>query len=428
MAATKGKNADRCAAELAGLAATEKRNWLADELDQEGMGDVLARLRRPGFAGYLGRLGLKARSVRKGTEVVFESLAPPTEIESEIVDVLAGSGRVVRRRKGASATIGGVKLHRWTEPPKNAVERPPHFRYPDGPTQCAARWIHRCQIGKRISVYVYGPSGSGKTALGRSVAHDLNYEFASFSFREGSDVEGLLGTIQVRGNETVAELGALALALQGRPTKDGGLRPVFIELDDVDRAPPNVAEVLRQVLDRGAGRVLVPEIKEWIAVHPETVIWATANTAGRGDDSGQYVSAEIQDGSIMARYGRVLEMDYPPPRFEAEVAKNKFPELDELMPGFITAAVRFVSEVRDATRNNNVMLHVGHRELCGFLEEALDVAKGVGAVSMDQRRSRTDRENSRIAWEAAPPTILNRATATDRVVVERVFESHFAKG
>lgn len=265
--------------------------------------------------------------------------------------------------------------------------RPPHYQYPTaGPAATAVERVARAFKYKR-SLYIYGPAGAGKSACIRAFCHDLNLESSHYPMRDGLDTELYIGKEAVvideksQQNKTEFVKGKLLLDLEGRVGADGVRRGVVILMDDIDRAPAEYHEILRHCLEDNARNIFVPELNLNIELHPDTLIVATANSAGRGDSTGYYTSVQEMDESILDRFQRAVQFHFMDSSQETEILKKKFPEIFKAggeEP--FELAVKVGEIIRGQIQNESIFASFSHRRIVQWfqsLEELVQENKGI---------------------------------------------------
>lgn len=283
------------------------------------------------------------------------------------------------KRKGSSryaniVKVGSIKMERQDGEIDYTFPRPDHYVYPK--TGVAAMRIQRLAraFKYRRNTYIYGPAGSGKSAAVRALCHDLNLEASHYPMREGLDTELYIGQMVVEIDEetglnvTRFKKGKMLEDLEGRLGKDGVRRGVVLLLDDVDRAPASYHEVLRHCLEDNARNIFVPELGVNIELHPDTMIVATANSAGRGDTTALYTSVEEMDESILDRFQRVVEYTFMEKDQELDILKRKFPNV--LAAGGddpFNLIVQASSIIRSMVAENAIHGSFSHRRIVQWL-------------------------------------------------------------
>lgn len=270
--------------------------------------------------------------------------------------------------------VGRIKLKRQSGDMDYTFPRPSHYMYPKkGDAASRVERVARA-FKYRRNTFIYGPAGSGKSAIVRALCHDLNLESSHYPMREGLDTELYIGQMAVVVDEksglnvTRFEKGKLLQDLEGRVGDDGIRRGVVILLDDVDRAPAAYHEVLRHCLEDNAKNIFVPELGVNIHLHPDTMIVATANSAGRGDTTGYYSSVEEMDESILDRFQRVVEFTFMEEEQELTILKRKFPRVLEKGGEDAFAKVMQVSGImRSLVSTRAIFASFSHRRLVQWL-------------------------------------------------------------
>lgn len=174
----------------------------------------------------------------------------------------------------------------------------------------------------------------------------------------------------------------------------------WILLDEIDFGPPPILAVIQAALENG-GRLVLPENGgEVIDRHPRTRVIATANTLGKGDESGLYAGTTILNEAFLDRFGTVIEADYPlaPEEKKIVIAKSGVePACAEMM-------VECAIKVREAFAKETAFCTLSTRRLIAWAQKT--------------RRFRD--------WEkAAHVTVLNKLGPDDRKFVKGVLERVF---
>jgi len=164
-----------------------------------------------------------------------------------------------------------------------------------------------------------GPTGCGKTTgielLGALVNQpvrrmNLNGDVRSSSFlgEKVLDVDPVSGQAVTRWKD-----GLLPDAMR---------RGHWVILDEFDGCPASLGMVVQSVLEPGHQLTLADNHGEVVDPDPFFRIFATANTLGRGDDSGLYEGTNVMNEATLDRF-TVVECGYLPPSDEAALLVMK---------------------------------------------------------------------------------------------------------
>lgn len=177
-------------------------------------------------------------------------------------------------------------------------------------------WIHNPDGD---GLFFTGPTGCGKTSLIEQTAARLNWPVRRTNGTARMELADLVGDMGLESSseggapETKFHYGPLACAM-----REGS---IFI-LDEIDLIDPSVVAALNPVLE-GKALVLDRNGGEIIKPHPNFRFVASGNTAGLGDDTGNYVGTAQQNLATMDRFW-IVEMSYPSPETEKSILKAKF--------------------------------------------------------------------------------------------------------
>ena len=84
---------------------------------------------------------------------------------------------------------------------------------------------------------------------------------------------------------------------------------------------------LQSVLE-GKG-VFIKKINEWVAPADGFQVFATANTKGRGDDTGKFMGANILNEAFLERFAITCEQEYPTKSVEIKILVPNLPQGEE---------------------------------------------------------------------------------------------------
>ena len=206
------------------------------------------------------------------------------------------------------------------------------------------------------NLYAYGDTGCGKTTHIEQVCAVLNQGISRINPHDGVTREMFLGGMKLISGETKFIEGALPTAMR--------LGLVFL-VDEISFLPPNLTALLNPVAERG-GKLYIPETSEWISPAPGFCIFATDNTGGKGDNSGQYVGTEVQNTATLDRFAFCIKMNYLPEDAEIEMLRNRFPTVD---PDEIVNMQKLASEIRSAFSRGELSLTLSTRKLIKFFDQ-----------------------------------------------------------
>ena len=265
------------------------------------------------------------------------------------------------------------------------------------------------------SSYVWGMPGSGKDALFHAWSYMTRTPAIIRQVKPGTDIESWFFSRGFNKDSTVWEEGDVLRALRdGYTTPSGRKVPYLLLVTDFDRADRDQAEHLRLITDSIQGRVDGPAGKVY-RVLPGTIVAATANTAGGGDERGRMISSNPLDASLLDRFERKLQFHWMSWEDEAPVVKAKFPALFGKFPPLEAKCREVTKALRDAVLNGDIHGEFSHRALCNILSHASDI--------IDENTKKLPVNLMGIAarvWLDGLPDEENRLAA------KRILDPHFA--
>jgi MoxR-like ATPase len=191
-----------------------------------------------------------------------------------------------------------------------------------------------------------GPKGTGKTSFAEQIAAYLGRFFALISFDRTSEIDPLIGQIELAGGNTFWRDGALVAAMR-RPGS-------IILLDEPDVAKAGALAALHPVL---AGRsILISRTGERVQAADGVAFFAASNTTGHGDATGTYVDRNLMDAAFRDRFADIVVIDYPSAAVERRILTTR--------TGISRAAADILVAYARATR--------------GRADKEQDIAQGLG--------------------------------------------------
>jgi len=227
-------------------------------------------------------------------------------------------------------------------------------------------------LAKKRSTYIWGLPGTGKDAFYHAWSALTRTPALLKQIKPGVDLEAWFFSRGFNQSGAIWEEGEFLKALRdGYVTDEGERIPYLIVLSDFDRADREQAENMRLITDSIQGRIEGPAgiIYE---VLPGTIIVATANTSGGGDERGRMISANPIDASLLDRFQAKFQFRWMDWVEEEVVCRKKFPLLVEKCPKIFEVMGVVTNVIRDAVLRENLHAEFSHRAVCSVLEHASD--------------------------------------------------------
>ena len=200
-------------------------------------------------------------------------------------------------------------------------------------------------------VFVTGLSGNGKTFGVEQACAETNRELVRVNITIETDEDDLLGGFRLENGETVFHKGPVVEALE---------RGAVLLLDEVDLASSKIL-CLQPILE-GKG-VFLKKINEWVHPTDGFTIIATANTKGKGSESGAFVGTNVLNEAFIDRFAITLEQAYPPVTTETKIIKNVFKSLGVKDDDFATHLVNWADITRKTFYDGGVDEIIATRRL-----------------------------------------------------------------
>ena len=205
------------------------------------------------------------------------------------------------------------------------------------------KWGHHSDVerilrsGEFYPIYVTGLSGNGKTTMILQAAANAKRTCFRVNITRQTDESDLIGGFRLVNGDTVWVDGAAILA-----AKEGAI----LLLDEIDLGGP--ALMCLQPLLEGNG-IFVKKTGEYVVPAPGFNILATANTKGKGDETGSFAHTGIMNEAMLDRFPVTLEQPYATEAKEKDILSKKASKfgLDaEAVEGYIQSLVTWAGNIR----------------------------------------------------------------------------------
>ena len=298
-----------------------------------------------------------------------------------------------------------VPVWEWKDAKGNVVDHPEapvvdeHYKF-DGRLFEALRSV----INKDF-LWIWGHTGAGKSSLIEQIAARLKFPLITMSMDGEITRMDLIGQTKLteKAGVTITEFveGVLPNAMQ---------RPCILLMDEMDFIKGDVAYCLQTVLNSKEGTLnLLEDAGRIVERHPWSMICATANTNGRGDESGRYNYARKQSGALLNRFTTWMKVDYLTFRDELSLLKRVVPELSKEEAETIC---KYAKEHRSAFLKDDVEMALSLRNLIAMSQKYVDYKQFVP-------------EESKAMEQAFKITITNAASEDDAIAVKGIQQRIF---
>jgi hypothetical protein len=210
--------------------------------------------------------------------------------------------------------------------------------------------------GMFYPMYVAGLSGNGKTMMIEQACAASKREYVRVQITPETDEDDLIGGFRLLNGETVFAKGPVIKAMEA-----GAL----LLIDEIDRGS-NKLMCLQGVLE--GKPVLIKKTGEVITAAPGFNVIATANTKGKGDEAGRFISASIIDEAFLERFTITLEQPYPTETTEKKIVLNHMTKFGADDVEFADKLVTWGQAIRKTFEDGGVDEIVSTRRLCHIVQ------------------------------------------------------------
>ena len=241
------------------------------------------------------------------------------------------------------------------------------------------KWGHHSDVerilrsGEFYPIYVTGLSGNGKTTMILQAAANAKRTCFRVNITRQTDEADLIGGFRLVNGDTVWVDGAAVLA-----AKEGAI----LLLDEIDLGGPALM-CLQPLLEGNA--IYVKKTGEWVTPKAGFTVVATANTKGKGDETGSFAHTGIMNEAMLDRFPVTLEQPYATEAKEKDILSKKASKfgLDaEAISDYIQSLVTWASNIRKSYEVGASTDIITTRRLESILKAFAIFGKALKAVEM----------------------------------------------
>lgn len=204
--------------------------------------------------------------------------------------------------------------------------------------------------------FVSGLSGNGKTFMVEQACAQAKREFLRVNISPETDEDDLIGGFRLIDGETKWFDGPVIQAMK---------RGSVLVLDEIDRGS-NKLMCLQGILE-GKG-VLIKKTGEFVEPAKGFNVVATANTKGKGDETGRYMAATILDDAFLERFPITVEQEYPDVKVETKILTKMFDSLGINDKPFAENLVKWADIIRKTFEEGAIDEIISTRRLVHIAE------------------------------------------------------------
>jgi hypothetical protein len=204
--------------------------------------------------------------------------------------------------------------------------------------------------------FVSGLSGNGKTFMVEQACAQTKREFLRVNISPETDEDDLIGGFRLIDGETKWFDGPVIQAMK---------RGSVLVLDEIDRGS-NKLMCLQGILE-GKG-VLIKKTGEFVEPAKGFNVVATANTKGKGDETGRYMAATILDDAFLERFPITVEQEYPDTKIETKILTKMFDSLGIQDKTFAGNLVKWADIIRKTFEDGAIDEIISTRRLVHIAE------------------------------------------------------------
>ena len=256
-----------------------------------------------------------------------------------------------------------------------------------------------------LNFYVYGETGVGKSSAILYAAKKRGLAVVRANLSKFADVDDLFGGIRIVDGTTYFDKGPALVAME---------MGAILLLDEVDSADPQLLTDLHPVLEKRG--YLIKKIKQMVYPAPGFCVWATGNTAGRGDLTGRFIGTGSLNVAFLDRFASGIEY-LPPTRGELKQIIDTC--IQGAPEGVIDGICDWYEQISKAVDNNATEVRPSPRKVLDIIE--LMMSDGVADINDEKAKdcivegtNLMDRHISQAYAELWDSMLVTRATEASK--------------
>lgn len=208
-------------------------------------------------------------------------------------------------------------------------------------------------------VFIWGDSGNGKTMMIEQACAIAGRSLVRVNITEETDEDDLIGGYRITNGNMVWQDGPVVVAM-----KNGGV----VLLDELDRGTDKLM-CIQAILE--GGKFAIKKTGEVVVPAEGFNIIATANTQGRGSDSGKF-NARILDEAFLERFVETFTQQYPTSKIEMKILIGTFRKYGKdilknadkaKVDSMIVSLVEWANDLRNSYKNGVIDSCISTRRL-----------------------------------------------------------------
>lgn len=200
-------------------------------------------------------------------------------------------------------------------------------------------------------VFMTGLSGGGKSLMIEQICAKLKRNFIRVNITESTDEDDLIGGNALVDGNTVYREGPVLTAM-----RTGSV----LALDEIDYGGARIL-CLQSIMEgkpyfnKKTGETIYPQ--------PGFNVFATANTKGRGSDSGRFIHTMMMNEAFLERFPITVEVDYAGAAVETKILGKNFAALGVDAGDFAANLVKWAEVIRKSHKDGAVEDVISTRRL-----------------------------------------------------------------